>query len=105
MSSAMFVQTNSYLDNLKRDFPNHAPLVLLYMWDIIRDVFTDIEGAIDGDSSWGDIIIVPGTKLEDVWDRFIKDPWGGFDLDEGNVVDWLSSEDFIQDWEGDEVDE
>jgi hypothetical protein len=99
MSSAMFVQTNSYLDNLKRDFPDHAPLVLLYMWDTIRDVFQEIS---DGDPSWGDIIIVPGTKLEDVWDRFIKDPWGGFDLDEGNVIDWLSAEDFIQDYEEEE---
>jgi hypothetical protein len=99
MSSAMFVQTNTYLDNLKRDFSDHAPLVLLYMWDIIRDVFQEIS---DGDPSWGDIIIVPGTKLEDVWDKFIKDPWGGFDLDEGNVIDWLSAEDFIQDYEDEE---
>jgi hypothetical protein len=103
MSSSMYVQTNSYLDNLKREFPNHAPLALLYMWDIIRDVFQDIELS-DGDSSWGDIITVPGTKLEDVWDKFIKDPWGGFDVEEYDVVQWLSAEDFIQDYEGDEVD-
>jgi len=101
MSSAMYVQTNSYLDNLKREFPNHAPLVLLYMWDIIRDVFQDIELS-DGDSSWGDIITVPGTKLEDVWDKFIKNPWGGFDVEEYDVVQWLSAEDFIQDYEEEE---
>jgi len=101
MSSSMFVQTNSYLDNLKWEFPNHAPLVLLYMWDIIRDVFQDIELS-DGDSSWGDIITVPGTKLEDVWDKFIKNPWGGFDVEEYDVVQWLSAEDFIQDYEEEE---
>jgi len=73
----------------------------LYMWDVIRDVFQDIELS-DGDSSWGDIITVPGTKLEDVWDKFIKDPWGGFDVEEYDVVQWLSAEDFIQDYEEEE---
>jgi hypothetical protein len=98
MSSAMFVQTNSYLDNLKREFPNHAPLVLLYMWDIIRDVYNDI-AVSDGDSTYGEVVLVPGTALIDVWNKFIKDPWGGFDVDEGNVVDWLSYNDLIQEEE------
>ena len=94
MSSAMYVQTNSYLDNLKREFPNHAPLVLLYMWDIIRDTFNEI----DYDPASYDCIPVPGTTLENVWDKFIKDAWGGFDVEQSDVVDWLSREDLIQEW-------
>jgi hypothetical protein len=102
MSTAMFVQTNSYLDNLKREFPNHAPLALLYMWDIIRDVFEDLDA---GQGTYSSLIPVPGTTLEDVWDKFIKDPWGGFDVEEYDVVQWLSAEDLIQDWEDQEEDD
>ena len=29
----------------------------------------------------------------------MKDTWGGFDVDEGNVVDWLSYNDLIQEYE------
>lgn len=97
----LMVQTNSYLDNLKRDFPDYSPIALLYMWDIIRDVFQDIESS-NGDSSWGDLIPVPGTKIEDVWTKFENDPWGGFDVEEYDVVQWLSREDFIQDYEEEE---
>jgi len=99
MAGAMFVQTNSYLDNLKREFPNHAPLVLLYMWDIIRDVFNDLDS---GQATYSGLIPVPGTTLENVWDKFMKDTWGGFDVDEGNVVDWLSYNDLIQEYEEEE---
>lgn len=99
MSSAMFVQTNSYLDNLKREFPNHAPLVLLYMWDIIRDVFNDLDS---GQATYSGLIPVPGTTLEDVWDKFIRYPWGGFDVEEYDVLNWLSAEDLIQEYEEEE---
>jgi len=99
MSSAMYVKVNSILEDLKNQFPNGNALGLLYMWDIIRDVFTDIEGAIEGDSSWGDLIPVPGTTLEDVFNKFEKDVWGGFDVSEYDVLDWLSAEDLIQEWE------
>lgn len=92
----MFVQTNSYLDNLKYEYPDHAPLLFLYMWDIIRDVFNDLDS---DQGTYSSLIPVPGTKLEDVWVKFEKDPWGGFDVDEGNVIDWLSAQDLIQEEE------
>jgi len=98
---SMFVQTNTYLDNLKRDYPTGG-IVWLYMWDIIRDVFTDIEDAVDGDSTWGDLIPVPGVDLETVWKHFERNPWGGFDVSEDDVLDWLSAEDMIQDYEEEE---
>jgi len=93
---SLYVQTNTYLDNLKHEFPDHAPLVLLYMWDIIRDVFNDLDA---GQGTYSSLIPVSGITLEDVWNKFIKDPWGGFDVDEGNVVDWLSYNDLIQEEE------
>jgi hypothetical protein len=93
---SLYVQTNTYLDNLKREFPDHTPLILLYMWDIIRDVFNDLDA---GQGTYSSLIPVSGTTLEDVWNKFIKDPWGGFDVDEGNVVDWLSYNDLIQEEE------
>ena len=102
MSSAMYVKVNAILEDLKAQFPNGNALGLLYMWDIIRDVFTDIEGAIEGDSSWGDVMPVPGVTLETVFNRFEKGIWGGFDVSEYDVLDWLSAEDLIQEYEGDE---
>jgi hypothetical protein len=94
MAGAMFTQTNSYLDNLKRDLPAGA-IAWLYMWDIIRDVFTEIE---DGSAGY-DLIPVPGVDLEAVWDKFEKYPWGGFDVIEDDVLNWLSAEDLIQEYE------
>jgi len=102
MPSDMYVKVNTILEDLKAQFPNGNALGLLYMWDIIRDVFTDIEGAIEGDSSWGDVMPVPGVTLETVFNRFEKGIWGGFDVSEYDVLDWLSAEDLIQEYEGDE---
>ena len=102
MPSDMYVKVNTILEDLKAQFPNGNALGLLYMWDIIRGVFTDIEGAIEGDSSWGDVMPVPGVTLETVFNRFEKGIWGGFDVSEYDVLDWLSAEDLIQEYEGDE---
>jgi len=102
MPSDMYVKVNTILEDLKAQFPNGNALGLLYMWDIIRDVFTDIEGAIEGDSSWGDVMPVPGVTLETVFNRFEKGIWGGFDVSEYDVLDWLSAEDLIQEYEGED---
>ena len=93
VSSAMFVQTNSYLDNLKRDY-QFGGIAWLYMWDIIRDTFEEISQ----DPSAYDCIPVPGVDLETVWNKFERDTWGGFDVEQSDVVNWLSAEDLIQEW-------
>ena len=41
-SEAMYVQTNTYLDNLKRDY-QFGGIAFLYMWDIIRDTFNEVK--------------------------------------------------------------
>jgi len=93
MAGAMFVQTNSYLDNLKRDY-QFGGIAWLYMWDIIRDTFNEIEI----DHSAYDCMPVPGITLEKVYDKFDSNPWGGFDIEQSDVVEWLSAEDLIQEW-------
>jgi len=93
VSEAMFTQTNSYLDNLKRDY-QFGGIAFLYMWDIIRDTFEEIEQ----DPSAYDCIPVPGTDLWKVWQTYNELPWGGFDIEQADVVEWLSAEDLIQEW-------
>lgn len=89
----MMVLTNSYLDNLKRDY-QFGGIAWLYMWDIIRDTYNEIEE----DPSAYDSIPVPGITLEKVWDHYENNPWGGFDVEQADVVNWLSAEDLIQEW-------
>jgi len=93
VSEAMFTQTNSYLDNLKRDY-QFGGIAFLYMWDILRDTFEEIEQ----DPSAYDCIPVPGTDLYKVWQAYQNNPWGGFDVEQADVVNWLSAEDLIQEW-------
>jgi len=93
LSEAMFTQTNSYLDNLKRDY-QFGGIAFLYMWDIIRDTFEEIEQ----DPSAYDCIPVPSTDLYKVWQTYDELPWGGFDVEQSDVVEWLSAEDLIQEW-------
>ena len=93
LSESMFVQTNSYLDNLKRDY-QFGGIAFLYMWDITRDTFNEIEE----DHSAYDCMPVPGTDLYKVWESYQNNPWGGFDVEQSDVVNWLSAEDLIQEW-------
>ena len=93
LSEAMFTQTNSYLDNLKRDY-QFGGIAFLYMWDIIRDTFEEI----NYDPASYDSIPVPGTDLYKVWETYQNNPWGGFDVEQADVVNWLSAEDLIQEW-------
>ena len=102
-SEAMYVQTNSYLDNLKRDY-QFGGIAFLYMWDILRDTFNEV----DKGNGFADYVVspVPGhdkyATLEDVWDAYEKDPWGGFDVDQSNVLDWLLYQDLIKEHEEDD---
>jgi hypothetical protein len=84
-SEAMFVQTNSYLDNLKRDY-QFGGIAFLYMWDIIRDTFNEVT---TGNSGYDEYMPAINVGIEDVWDAYEKDPWGGFDVDQSNVLEWL----------------
>jgi hypothetical protein len=99
MSNTMFEQTNRYLDNLKQDY-QYGGIAWLYMWDIIRDTYNEISY----DPASYDAVPVPGTTLEDVWNHFEKNTWGGFDVEQSDVVDWLSAEDLIQEWEEEDND-
>ena len=94
-----YEETNAILDKIQADSPTVAGLVFLYMWDYIRDVFRDIEGAVKGDSTWGDYSIKEGVTLETVWTRFQENMWGGFDVDGGNIVEWLEKEELIIEWD------
>jgi hypothetical protein len=103
-SSAMYVQTNTYLDNLKRDY-QFGGIAFLYMWDILRDTFNEVKSG----NEFADYQVspVPGhardVNLEDVWDAYEKDPWGGFDVDQSNVLDWLFASDLIKEYEEEEA--
>jgi len=82
----MMVQTNSYLDNLKREYPNGNSLALLYMWDIIRDTFNEVT---TGNSGYDEYMPAINVGIEDVWTKFENDPWGGFDVEQYDVLEWL----------------
>ena len=93
----MFDQTNALLDQMEREFKNssYTPLVLLYMWDILRDYYQDLV-AHPGDTSYGEYELVPGVDLKKIWDTWLKVPFGGFDWDTEDAVEWLSAEGLIQ---------
>jgi len=95
MAGGMFYLTNSYLDNLKRDY-QFGGIAWLYMWDIIRDTFEEISY----DPASYDMVPAKGVTLETVWDKFERDTWGGFDVEQLDVVNWLSAEDLIVEWDG-----
>ena len=103
-SEAMYVQTNTYLDNLKRDY-QFGGIAFLYMWDIIRDTFNEVKNG----SPFADYQVSPVPNynrtwtLEDVWDAYEKDPWGGFDVDQSNVLDWLFASNLIKNYEEEEA--
>jgi hypothetical protein len=66
------------------------------MWDIIRDTFEEVSY----DPASYDVVPADGVTLETVWDKFIKYPWGGFDVEQLDVVNWLSAEDLTKEWDG-----
>ena len=96
-NDAMFVQTNTYLDNMAREFKysDYTPLVLLYMWDMFRDFYEDLE-CHPGDTGYGEYELVPGVNLKKIWDTWLEAPFGGFDWLPEDVVEWLAKEGLIQ---------
>ena len=94
MAGGMFTLTNTYLDNLKRDY-QFGGIAVLYMWDMIKDYYEDLEQH-PGDTSYGEYELVPDVDLESIWDTYHKNPFGGFDYNTEDVVQWLSAEGLIQ---------
>ena len=92
----LMVQTNTYLDNLNREYPDANPIVLLYMWDLIRNVYDEVSY----DPSAFDLVPAPGVGIEQVWAKFEKDPWGDFDVESFHVVDWMTEEGLLTEWDG-----
>jgi len=92
----MMVQTNTYLDNLNREYPDANPIVLLYMWDLIRETYNEISY----DPTSFDVVPAPDVTLEKVWTNFEKDPWGSFDMEQFDVIEWLNHEGMLTEWDG-----
>lgn len=93
----MFDQTNAFLDSMTSEFKDasYTPLVLLYMWDMFRDYYQDL---LDhpGDTSYGEYELVTGVDLKKIWDTWLEAPFGSFDWDTEDVVEWLSDNALIQ---------
>jgi hypothetical protein len=101
LGNELYVKFNDVLNDIAV-LPVGGPLGWLYVWDCIRDVVMDIEISVDGDTTYGDWVMVPGVDLKAVWDTLWENPWGGFDIDGSDVVDWLSAKGLIQEWESEE---
>ena len=94
LGDELYDRFNTILDDLQT-LPILTPLGWLVVWDTIRDVVQDIEDSVDGDTSWGDYVMAPDVDLKKVWDTFWETPWGGFDREGSDVVDWLVKEKLI----------
>ena len=67
--------------------PILTPLGWLVVWDAIRDVVLELE-------DW-DSMLAPNTDLKTIWNTFWETPWGGFDIEGSDVIDWLVKEKLI----------
>jgi hypothetical protein len=94
LGDELYTKFNSILQDLST-LPVGAPLGWLYIWDIIRDYYEDLQEH-PGDTSWGDYELVPGVDLKKIWDTLWENPIGGFDWDTEDVVEWLSATGLIQ---------
>ena len=100
LGDELYTKFNSMLDDIAT-LPVPG-LGWLFVWDTVRDVFWEIEQAVDGDSAWGEYVLTEGTDLKKVWDTLWENPWGGLDVEGSDVVDWLIAQDLIQDYEEEE---
>lgn len=98
LGDELYTRLNSMLDEIST-LPVSG-LGWLFVWDVIRDVYQDIYLS-EGDSTYGEYVLVPGVNLKQVWDTLWENPWGGFDIESDNVVDWLVDNNLIQDYEVD----
>jgi hypothetical protein len=94
----LYIKLNASLDEIST-FPVSG-LLWLFVWDTIKDVWEDIDLS-NGDSTYGEYVCSAGITLKEVWDKLWANPWGGFDIEDGYVVDWLFDNDLIREYQVD----
>jgi len=62
-------------------------LIMLFMWNEITYVWEDL-------ADW-EYQPAEGVDLDQVWDTFWNKPWGGFDVEGSDVLDWLIDNDLV----------
>ena len=93
LGDELYTRLNSMLDDIAT-LPVSG-LGWLFVWDTIRDTVMDIE-------SFGEYQLTPEIDLKKVWDTLWETPWGGFDIEPSDVIDWLVDNDLIHEVEYDE---
>jgi len=88
---------NTILDSISETPSVNLPM--LWMWDTIRNVFEEIDA---GQSTWGDVQVPTGVDLKQVWDAFYAKPWGGVDVEEYDVLEWLVGQELVTEWDEEE---
>lgn len=74
-----------------------APLVWLWVWDIITDKFNTYSQI----NEYSDYVITDDTTLDKIWEKLWANPPSEFTLEYGAeyvdeaVTDWMINEDFI----------
>lgn len=74
-----------------------APLVWLWVWDIITDKFNTYSQV----NEYSDYVITDDTTLDKIWEKLWANPPSEFTLEYGAeyvdeaVTDWMINEDFI----------
>ena len=97
LGDELYTRLNSILDDIAT-LPVSG-LGWLFVWDTIRDVVQEIEDSVDGDTAWGDSVMAPDVDLKKVWDTLWENPWGGFDIEGSDVIDWLDEKVLILNFE------
>ena len=86
LGDELYDRFNTILDDLQT-LPILTPWGWLVVWDAIRDVVLELE-------DW-DSMLAPNTDLKTIWNTFWETPWGGFDIEGSDVIDWLVKEKLI----------
>ena len=93
LGDELYTRLNSILDDIAT-LPVSG-LGWLFVWDSIRDAVMDIE-------AYGEYQLTPEIDLKMVLDTLWETPWGGFDIESSDVVDWLVDNDLIHEVEYEE---
>ena len=97
LGDELYTKLNDILDDIAT-LPVSG-LGWLFVWDNIRDVVQEIEDSVDGDTAWGDYVMAPDVDLKKVWDTLWENPWGRFDIEGSDVIDWLDEKALILNFE------
>lgn len=83
--------------NTITSIPVGAPLVWLWVWDLVRDKFSTYEFADDYNS----YIVTSGTTLDVIWNKLWESPPSSFTLEYGAefideaITDWMIDNEFL----------